>query len=543
MEIAGFIQDIPLDALMEQAEAEEQTGALFLKSEQGIGEVLFENGLIYSADYPYAGERLGQRLIQEGAIHPSDLWQALRDQENGNDGSLGEILFEKNLLPPERVRQVVEQQIEEAVVHLMMWEKGRFTFERIPPKRPPLVLIRPNTILKEKKKRVKELKSLPAKTPLDRIESHPNPRINHRLYQEIQHTLSRAKVFEPKMMIVLVEGDAKWRMMIKDDLAKRNFQVKGTSSLEKARFEIDRLLEKGYSPIVVTDIGFPHEQASMKLEGLSFMESLHKKHPEVPILVCTSYPISNLRRKILFSGGIFCLVKPDLFVISSQNFEQIFQSFLAELVYCLDISIHQYYQEYFIERAEFVEDDLIEGLYHRETEIMRLGGQVIEDAQIQKILYEVSSMLVKEGNVDRAIEEVLDFMAGRYDHTALFIWKKKYLEGYAGRSSLRADFADKVKRVSVEFDQIPLLKGLYTEGKGIFAGPPPEEREYNKFLNRFLEKRPAWHFLYPVEIMGRIVALWYADTAQVQERDPDMQVMVSLANLIVMSLKMDIEKN
>lgn len=542
MEITGLIKDIPLDTLLDQAEAEEQTGVLFLKGEQGIGEVSFENGLIYSADYPCARERLGQRLVQEGAIHPADLCMALRDQENGQNRLLGEILFEKNLLPSERVKRVVEQQIEEAVVHLLMWEKGQFTFERTPPKRPPLVLIRPNAILKEKKKRIKELRSLPAKTPLDRIESHPNPRIHHHLYQEIQHTFLRTKVFEPKIMILLVEGDAKWRMMVNDELAKRNFQVKGASNLEKARFEIDRMLEKGYSPIVITDIGFPHEQASMKLEGLSFMENLHKKHPEIPILVCTSYPISNLRRKILFLGGIFCLVKPDLSVISSKNFEQIFQSFIIELVYCLDISIHHCYQEYFRVRAELVEDDLIEDLYNRETEMIRLGDQVIEDAQIQKTLYEVSSMLVKEGNVDRAIEDVLDFIIERYDHVALFTWKKKYLEGYIGKSSLRADFPEKVRSVSVEFDKIPFLKRLYTE-KRVFAGPPPEESEYTKFLNRFLEKKPSWHFLYPVEIMGKVVALWYADAAQVKERDLYTQVMVSLVNLIILSLKMDMEND
>ncbi len=540
MEIAGLIKEIPVEALLKLAESEEQTGALFLKSDHGIGEVLFENGLIYSADSPFVRERLGQRLVLEGVIHASDLHQALRDQENGQDRLLGEILLQKKLLPEKRVKQVVEQQIEEAVLHLLMWDKGQFAFERTSPDRSHKISIRPKALLKEKKKRIEELKSFSVKGPMEKIEDHPHSQIHQKFRREIMHTISKAKIFEPRIMVLLVEGDSKWRMMVQEELAKQNFQVKGVSSTEKAQFEIERMLEKRYSPIVNTDIDFPFQKKSMKLEGLDFMKNLHKKYPAVPILVSTSYPISNLRRKILFAGGIFCLVKPDLSILSSNNFEQIFQGFVRELAYCLDVSIQQYYQEYFQERAEIIKNDLLEDLYNSKAELVRLGGQIIKDSKVQENFHNISNILVQERDVYLAIEGVLNFMISHFDHVALFLWGKRYLNGYIGKSALRADFSEKIKNISVEFKNIRFLQKLYVE-KMLFAGPPPKEGAYCNFLDRFLEKRPQWHLLYPVEVMGKVVGMWYADTISQGEKSLHTQTFVSFANLISLALKMDIE--
>lgn len=540
MEIAGLLKDVPVEALIKQAEAEEQTGKLLLKSEAGIGEIRFENGLIYFADSPFVRERLGHRLVAEGDIHPSDLYRILCNQEEHPNHLLGEILLKKNLLPEGRVRSVIEKQTEEAVLQLLVWEAGQFSFERSAPQNSHEVFIKPHLLLKEKKQRIGELKAVRGKGLMERIQDHPDPLIHQKLHRRIEETLARTKTFEPRIVVLLVEGDAKWRMMVQDELAGQNFHVKGVSSTEKAQTEVEHMIGKGYSPIVVTDIDFPRQQNKMKLDGLSFMEDVHKKYPAMPILVSTAYPISNLRRKILFFGGTFCLVKPDLSILSSRNFEQIFQAFIRELIYCLDFSIQQYYQDYFQERAEIAKNDLIEDLYNTLAEQIDLGEQVIQDAKVQEMFYKVSDLLVREGNLDRAITTVLDFAIARYDHAALFLWGKKYLNGYLGKSSQRADFSDRIKSVSVEYGKIPLLKKVRAE-KEILAGPVPSQAPYEKFLDAFLEARPRWHILYPVVVMGKVVALWYADTKRETELEPNTHVFLSLVNLISLSLKMDIE--
>jgi CheY-like chemotaxis protein len=375
---------------------------------------------------------------------------------------------------------------------------------------------------------------------MELIEKHPDPQIHHRFHQEIEKKISRTKRFEPRITIVLVEGDSRMRMMVHDELVKYNFNVKGVSSIDKAEHVIERLLEKQYSPIVVTDVDFPNRKEGIQLEGLSFMETLHQKYPQIPILVSTSYPISNLRRKILFFGGVFCLIKPDLTILSSKNFEQIFGAFIRELSYCLDLSIQQYYQEYYQERSDIIKDDLIEDLYNTKAELIALGRQLVADSNVLETYYNMGDMLVKRGDVDGAIESLLEFMAGHFNHVALFLWRSKYLNGYIGGSNLRADFAEKIQQVSVEHEKIPFLKKLYDD-KGVFFGPPPKEKEYLEFLDRFVEERPGSHLLYPVDVMGKTVALWYADMAEAKEDVRKTRVFVSLANLIHLSLKMDIE--
>jgi hypothetical protein len=170
MEITGLINDIPVEALIKQAEAEEQTGVLLLRSDLGIGEIRFENGLIYSADAPFAKERLGYRLVAEGEIQPADLYRILRRQEEDQARLLGEMLFQEKLLSQERVKQVIEQQAEEAVLNILMWERGEFSFERKDPQNSHQVFIRPNLLLKEKKKKTRELKSLSRKRLMEQIQ-------------------------------------------------------------------------------------------------------------------------------------------------------------------------------------------------------------------------------------------------------------------------------------------------------------------------------------------------------------------------------------
>ncbi len=538
MEIQGLLQDVPVSELLRQAESEEQTGVLYLKGEGMIGEVAFETGRIYAAASPFVRERIGQRLILEGVIHPADLYQALRDQENHPKQVLGELLVERGFLPPERLQEVLTFQIEEAVLHLAMWQKGRFTFERRSRRKNPPLVLHPSKIL-AKKERLMELEENVPRGVMEWVGKHPDSLLHHRFQSDMEAAFSRSDRFEPKIIILVVEGDSRMRMMVHDELVKHNFSVKGAGTVTKGRAQIDHLLEQGYSPIVVTDVDFPHRKKKMQLEGLAFMETLHQEHPEIPILVSTAYPISNLRRKILFLGGVFCLVKPDLDVLSSRNFEPVFQAYIRELGYCLDLSIHHYYQQYYRERAEILRDDLIENLMNARAEINRLGSHSIEETKVQDLYYRMSDLLVRQGNVDQAIEETLKFLAERFDHVALFLWGKKYLNGYLGRSNLRADFGETVAKVSVEYGKIPFLSDL--DQKAVFTGPPPEEDAYHSFLNRFLPAPPAWQLLYPLEVLGKVVALWYADREQGEASLQETQALISLVNLIALSLKMDIE--
>lgn len=539
MEIRGLTKDVPVRTLLEQAESEEQTGTLFLQGEKGIGEISFENGLIYSADSPFVRERIGQRLVLQGFLHGADLYRVLREQDNHKDHLLGELLLENELIPADKVERVIGQQIEESVSQLLTWDKGRFAFERNTPRHKHRVYIKPRVLL-QRKEQLKTSQNHGPTHIMEIIEKHPDPQIHRRLYREIEAKVARTERFEPRITVVLVEGDSRMRMMVHDELVKHNFNVKGVSSVDKGEYVIKRLLEKGYSPIVVTDVDFPNRKEGLQLEGLSFMESLHEKHPEIPIFVSTAYPISNLRRKILFSGGVFCLIKPDLSVLSSKNFEKIFGSFIGELTYCLDLSIQQYYQEYYQERADIIKDGLIEDLFNTRVELGELGRRFMDESKTLEALYRVGDMLVKRGDVDRAIESVIEFMTHHYEHVGLFLWRTKYLNGVAGGSSLRADFSDKIKQVSVEFGNSPFLRKLYDEKK-MYFGPPPDDRGYLEFLDRFLEDRPGSHFLYPVEVMGKTVALWYADTAEVVENVQKTRIFMFLANLIHLSLQMDME--
>ena len=542
MEISGVLKNGSVIRLLEQAQEEEQTGVLLIKGEHGMGEVHLEEGWIYAADAPGVRERLGHRLVQEGALRMVELYEVLRSRPEGAPTLLGEALAARGLLPPERVERVVEDQIREAVLRLAVWEQGRFAFKRAPAGDAHRTRLRPRALFREERPRIEALRGQGGAAVLERIQEDKAPWVQAWLRGKIDRVLARAKHFEPRVRIVLVEGDPKWRLMVQDELSRQDFQVKGVSSPDKAQAEIERLVDKGYSPVVVTDIDFPRQQKGTKLAGLAFMEALHRRHPRLPMVVSTAYPISNLRRKILFLGGIFCLVKPDLSILSARNVEQVFQAFVKELVFCLDFAIHQYYQDYFHERGKIVQNELIEDLYNTAGELVHLGDQAVEAADHLRRIHEVSRLLAAEGDVDRAVEAVLEEAARHYDHVALFTWNRKYLNGFAGRSRLRADFGDRVQGISADYARIPFLASL-REAPTLYQGPPPDEPAHREFLSLVTGAVPAWHLLYPVTVLGRVVGLWYADRGAACDRDPYAEVLVTLANMVTLAVKMQVEED
>ena len=128
MSLTGNLEDVSVADTLQFIHLGGRTGTLTLQSGDTTAEIGFHQGRIVSAWGPHS-RRLGELLLEAGAIDPATLQAALRVQEAEQPRrSLGQILVAMNAVTPETMYGAVEQQIERTVYDLVTWSHGTFHF-------------------------------------------------------------------------------------------------------------------------------------------------------------------------------------------------------------------------------------------------------------------------------------------------------------------------------------------------------------------------------------------------------------------------------
>jgi hypothetical protein len=156
--LAGDIAIIPIGAVLQLLQIENQTGVLSVTSGSSEASIALRNGLIDLVQARGAGQefRLGRYFVETGVLAPEDIDRILKDSlsqsgENGTDRNfsrreettgmrnvrvLGEVLVESGKITPEQLRDALARQSSELIYEVLRWAKGRFEFRRAP--LPPL---------------------------------------------------------------------------------------------------------------------------------------------------------------------------------------------------------------------------------------------------------------------------------------------------------------------------------------------------------------------------------------------------------------------
>jgi len=128
MSLSGNLEDVSVADALQFIHLGGRTGTLTLVSGEINAGIGFHQGRIVNAWGP-STKKLGELLVDDGAIDRSALASALRQQEQEQPRrSLGQILIAGHGLSEERMYRAVEQQIEKTVYDLVTWKSGTFHF-------------------------------------------------------------------------------------------------------------------------------------------------------------------------------------------------------------------------------------------------------------------------------------------------------------------------------------------------------------------------------------------------------------------------------
>jgi len=128
MGISGSLKDVSVADVMQFIHLGRRTGTLLLHRGTYRAMIGFHMGRLVSAQAPQT-PKLGDLLVSSGMIDRGILTRAIQSQRDALEHrSLGQILISSGSIDPEGLRQVIAEQIEQAVSEVMVWDNGTFEF-------------------------------------------------------------------------------------------------------------------------------------------------------------------------------------------------------------------------------------------------------------------------------------------------------------------------------------------------------------------------------------------------------------------------------
>ena len=123
----------PFRELILSFHAQEENGALYIRSERITKKIYFQDGFPIYAQSNSAHDSLLRKMLDKGLL---DLETLLKFQERNvdNDKPFEMVLFQEGLLNGEQYQELEKERIHDILVDLMRWDDGsyyyRFDFER-----------------------------------------------------------------------------------------------------------------------------------------------------------------------------------------------------------------------------------------------------------------------------------------------------------------------------------------------------------------------------------------------------------------------------
>jgi hypothetical protein len=125
-DLQGRLEVIEPMAVLQMLHNVRATGRLNLSAQRNRADVFFERGNISFASVDARPSRIGELLVEQGAIERSTLQRFLDEKRPRK--KLGARLVESGAVAAELIEHAVETQIREVIYEVVRWREGRFRF-------------------------------------------------------------------------------------------------------------------------------------------------------------------------------------------------------------------------------------------------------------------------------------------------------------------------------------------------------------------------------------------------------------------------------
>jgi hypothetical protein len=138
MALTGNLRDFSIPDVFRLVSLSGKSGVLHLTHDDTEGSVWFRDGQVFFAQSDRRTALLGERLVTTGCVSAEALAFAVAERAKEPEGGrrIGEILIDEGAVTHDVLESFVQEQIQDTVFDLFLWDDGSFDFEAlaIPPK-------------------------------------------------------------------------------------------------------------------------------------------------------------------------------------------------------------------------------------------------------------------------------------------------------------------------------------------------------------------------------------------------------------------------
>jgi hypothetical protein len=128
MSLVGSLEDLGIGDILQIVSLSRKSGRLLLRSSEGEGRIVFQDGLIRAAFVKGDPEDLRGLLVAGGFVDAEEVDRAV-DVARSGGLPLVEVITERTGIGSERIDSLRREQIERAVLRMFAWQVGEFSFE------------------------------------------------------------------------------------------------------------------------------------------------------------------------------------------------------------------------------------------------------------------------------------------------------------------------------------------------------------------------------------------------------------------------------
>jgi hypothetical protein len=131
MTLSGNLRDFSIPDVFRLVSLSGKTGVLHLDRGDAEGSVWFRDGQVFFAVSDRRKGLLGERLVSAGRVSAAALARVVEIRADEPEGGrrIGEILLDEGIITAPVLEAFVQEQIQDTVFDLFLWDEGTFDFE------------------------------------------------------------------------------------------------------------------------------------------------------------------------------------------------------------------------------------------------------------------------------------------------------------------------------------------------------------------------------------------------------------------------------
>jgi CheY-like chemotaxis protein len=515
MSLVGNLEDLGLGEILQIVSLSRKSGVLELSSRDGEGRLIFHDGQVIRATSTAFPENLGDLVLRAGIADMASLKQALRLQQEDNDGRrIGDILVDEFGVNREALETAVRAQVEKIVYSFFSWDEGSFSFELSEPRDLAMINFDPLQFMLDQGINPQWL-AMEGSRILDE-KRHRGDTDQESGSSQVDAAALLAEVRGTKGFHVssLTTRRAAGRryLIIDDDPATaeqlavllQSHRVAVHVHTRYQSFLAAAIAADPATTTLVIDLIMPRRDGSGVLGGLELLEAVRRYQPGIPVLMMTDQPSLEAEKNVASFEVAALLIKPKPDMIDSDaGREQL--SALVNAILAV--------------QSPAEPEPATEGLYDIAAELRAEIGETAASTDTVPPqtpgLHLLRGMLQELNNPSLGggiILLILRFASELMNRAVILLVKDEEIVGLGqfGIECADASPDTQVRSICLPKQATHVFSDALQQASAYQT--EPEETEWNDYLFEQLGgARPEEVFIGPLLSEGRVVALLYGD--------------------------------